>query len=152
MIITHCHFNIIITDGRVLNICIVSRVISWHRLQRLGDTAEQCSRVARNLEENLTDDAGHPLVQDLTHHKVEKSLLVFDEHCTVVRVPGQLVEGVGGPPQHVQAGAHTVRVVPQSIDPVLLRHHQSVGLRLLDEADQQTNSVLLQCNSPAHTR
>ena len=61
---------------------------------------------AANLEQNLTDDACHPLVQYLAHDQVEQSLLLPHEQGLVVRVPGQVVQGVGSPPQHVQACPH----------------------------------------------
>ena len=102
------------------------------------------------MEENLTDDGGDALVQDLAHHQVQEPLLVLDEHLPVVRVAGQVVEGVGRPPQHVQAGPHRVRVVTERVNAVLLRHEQRVGLGLLDEADEKADRVLLQRDGPGH--
>ena len=95
------------------------------------------------MEENLTDDAGHSLVQDLTHHQVQQSLLILDKQSLVVLVPGQLVQGVGRPPQHVQAGAHALGVVAKRVDAVLLRHNHRVVLHLLDKADQEGDTRVL---------
>ena len=102
------------------------------------------------MKENLTDNAGNTLVQDLTHHQVEQSALVLHKQGLVVLVSGQVVQGVGGSPQHVQAGPHGVGVVPQCVDSVLLSHDQSVGLGLLDEANQETDRVVLQGDGSRH--
>ena len=56
-----------------------------------------------DLEDDLADNAGDALVEDLAHDKVEEALLVAEEHGGVGGVPGQVVERVGGPAQHVQA-------------------------------------------------
>jgi len=103
------------------------------------------------LKENLTDNAGNTLVQDLTHHQVEQSALVLHKQGLVVLVSGQVVQGVGGSPQHVQAGPHGVRIVPQCVDAVLLSHNQGVGLGLLYEADQEADGVVLQGDGSRHT-
>merc|ERR1719411_473361 len=102
------------------------------------------------LEENLTDNAGYTLVQYLTHHQVEQATLVLHKEGLVVLVPGEVVQGVGGPPQHVQTGPHGVRIVPQSVDPVLLSHNQRVGLSLFYEANQEADGVVLQGDGPRH--
>jgi len=102
------------------------------------------------LEENLTDNAGHTLVQDLAHHQVEQAALVLHKEGLVVLVPGEVVQGVGGPPQHVQTGPHGVRVVPQCVDSVLLSHNQRVGLGLFDEANQEADGVVLQSDGSRH--
>ena len=62
----------------------------------------------------------------------------------------QVVKRVGRPSQHVQACAHAVRVVPQCVHPVLLRHNQGVGLSLLDEPDQEGDCGVLQGDGPRH--
>ena len=102
------------------------------------------------MEENLTDNAGHSLVQDLTHHQVEQPPLVLHKQRLVVLVPGKVVESVGRPPQHVEAGPHGVGIVSQSVDSVLLSHNQRVRLCLLYEADQETDGVVLQRDRPRH--
>ena len=102
------------------------------------------------LKENLTDNAGHALVQYLTHHQVEQSALVLHKEGLVVLVSGQVVESVGGPPQHVQAGPHGVWIVSQSVDPVLLGHNQRIGLGLLYEANQEADGVVLQSDGSRH--
>lgn len=66
-----------------------------------------------------------------------------EEERRVVLVPGQIVERVRGPAQHVQAGPHAVRVVPERVDPVLLGHEQGVALRLLDEPDEEGHRRVL---------
>ena len=102
------------------------------------------------LKENLTDNAGNTLVQDLTHHQVEQSALVLHKEGLVVLVSGQVVQSVGGAPQHVQAGPHGVWIVPQCVDPVLLGHDQSIGLGLLYEANEEADSVVLQRDGSRH--
>ena len=97
-----------------------------------------------HLEEHLADDAGHSLVQDLGNDQVEQPLLLSHEQSLVVVMSCQVVKRVGCPSEHVQAGAHAVRVVAQCIHTVLLSHDQGVGLGLLNEADEEVNCCVLQ--------
>jgi len=59
-------------------------------------------------------------------------------------MPRQIIERVGGAPQHVEARAHGVGVVPQRVDAVLLRNQERVALRLLDEPDQERDRGVLE--------
>ena len=102
------------------------------------------------LKENLTDNAGNTLVQDLTHHQVEQPALVLHKQGLVVLVSGQVVQGVGGSPQHVQAGPHGVWIVSQCVHSVLLSNYQRVGLSLLDEANEKADCVVLQGDGSGH--
>ena len=77
---------------------------------------------------------------------------MFDKHLLVVRMSGQVVKGVGCPPQHIQTCSHTVRIISQSIDTVLLRHYQGVGLGLLNEPDEKADCVLLEGDGSRHPR
>ena len=103
-----------------------------------------------HLEEHLADDAGYPLVQDLGHDKVEQPLLLSHKQGFVVVMSCQVIKRVGRPSQHVEAGAHAVRVVPQCVHPVLLGDNQGVGLSLLDEANEEGDCGVLQGDRARH--
>ena len=49
-----------------------------------------------DLIDDLADDAGDALVEYLAHDEIEEALLVAEEHGGVGRVPGQVVERIGG--------------------------------------------------------
>ena len=104
-----------------------------------------------DLKDDLADDAGDALVENLRHHQIEQALFVSHKNRRVVAVSTEVVERVGGAPEHVQTGAHAIRVVSQRVDTVLLRHHHRVRLGLLDEADEQADCGVLQGDCARHT-
>jgi len=97
--------------------------------------------VKSDVEEDLGQDGGDALVQDLAHDQREEPLLLPGQQRDVVNVLAELIQGAGGAAKHVQAGTHAVGVVPQSVDSVLLSDHQSILFGLLDEAQQERDRV-----------